>query len=112
MIRSVNEGKISTGQYGAVMIDEGHDFEPEWLKLAVQMVDPEINSLLLYDDAQSIYERSVQQSFSFASVGIQARGRTKILKVNYRNTQDVLNLAYEFAKEVMLPSCWLVMSAN
>ena len=34
---------------------EGHDFEPEWLKLVAQMVHPETNSLLvLYDDAQSI----------------------------------------------------------
>jgi hypothetical protein len=42
-----------------VLIDEGHDFAPEWLKLAAQMVDPATNSLLLlYDDAQSIYERA------------------------------------------------------
>jgi hypothetical protein len=33
---------------------QGHDFEPEWLKLVAQMVHPETNSLLvLYDDAQS-----------------------------------------------------------
>jgi superfamily I DNA/RNA helicase len=64
-----------------VLIDEGHDFRPEWLKLAVQMVDPATNSLLvLYDDAQSIYERSRSKQFSFKSVGIQAQGRTTILK--------------------------------
>jgi superfamily I DNA/RNA helicase len=46
-----------------------------------QMVDPATNSLLvLYDDAQSICERSRSKQFSFKSVGIQAQGRTTILK--------------------------------
>ena len=39
-----------------MLIDEGHDVETPWLKLAAQMVDPATNSLLLLcDDAQSIY---------------------------------------------------------
>jgi superfamily I DNA/RNA helicase len=79
---------IPSGQYQAVLIDEGHDFAPEWLKLVTQMVDPATNSLLvLYDDAQSIYERARSKQFSFKSVGIQAQGRTTILKINYRNTR-------------------------
>ncbi|HEY9747388.1 MAG TPA: 3'-5' exonuclease, partial [Allocoleopsis sp.] len=69
------------------------------------MVDPETNSLLvLYDDAQSLYGEDKKQKFSFKSVGIQAQGRTTILKLNYRNTAEVLTLAYEFAKEVMAPT--------
>jgi len=32
-------------------------------------------------------------------VGIQAQGRTTILKVNYRNTAEVLAVAYAFAQE-------------
>ncbi len=48
-------------QYGAVLVDEGHDFEPESLKLVAQMVHPETNSLLvLYDDAQSINRRKAR----------------------------------------------------
>lgn len=87
------------------MIDEGHDFQPEWLKLAAQMVDPETDSLLvLYDDAQNLYGESGKKKFSFKSVGIKAQGRTTILKINYRNTAEVLSLAYEFAKEVMTPT--------
>ena len=59
VITGVDRGHIPTGQYLAVLIDEGHDFAPEWLKLVTQMVDPATNSLLvLYDDAQSIYERA------------------------------------------------------
>ena len=56
VIAAVERGDIPRAQYGAVLIDEGHDFEAEWLQLVVQMIDPETNALLfLYDDAQSIY---------------------------------------------------------
>jgi hypothetical protein len=79
----VEHDAIPRAQYAAVLIDEGHDFKPEWLRLIVQMVDKETNSLLvLYDDAQKIYEESRQaRKFSFASVGIQAQGRTTILRL-------------------------------
>lgn len=103
VIAGVDEGHIPGGQYGAVMIDEGHDFEPQWFRVATQMVDPDTNSVLvLYDDAQSIYERS-QRRFSFSSVGVQAQGRTTILRINYRNTRQVLDLASRFARELLDP---------
>lgn len=105
VIRGVERGQIPAAQYDAVMIDEGHDFKPEWLKLVVQMVDPHTNSLLvLYDDAQSIYEGGRQKNFSFKSVGIQAQGRTTILKVNYRNTQEIFEFAAQFATELLKPA--------
>lgn len=102
VIRGVDRGQIPSGQYQAVLIDEGHDFEPAWLKLAAQMVDPETNSLLLlYDDAQSIYQRRRAQQFSFKSVGIQAQGRTTILKINYRNTRQILQTASMVAADLL-----------
>ena len=102
VIRGVDQKHIPSGQYQAVMIDEGHDFAPEWLKLVTQMVDPTTNSLLvLYDDAQSIYERARSKQFSFKSVGIQAQGRTTILKINYRNTKQILQTANLIAADLL-----------
>ena len=102
VIRAVDRKQIPSGQYQAVMIDEGHDFAPEWLKLVTQMVDPATNSLLLlYDDAQSIYERARSKQFSFKSVGIQAQGRTTILKINYRNTKQILQTANLVASDLL-----------
>lgn len=99
VIAGVERGQIPQGQYGALLIDEGHDFEPEWLALVSQMVDPQTNSLLLlYDDAQSIYQRKTMR-FSLASVGIQAPGRTTILRLNYRNSREILQFAYDFARD-------------
>ena len=102
VIRAVERSQIPGGQYQAVMIDEGHDFAPEWLRLVTQMVDPATNSLLvLYDDAQSIYERARSKQFSFKSVGIQAQGRTTILKINYRNTRQILHTASLVAADLL-----------
>lgn len=101
VISGVEHRSIPRGQYAAVLIDEGHDFEPEWLKLIVQMVDPAHNALLLLcDDAQSIYAGR-RRRFSFSSVGIEARGRTTILKLNYRNTHEILQLAKAFAGHLL-----------
>lgn len=102
VIHGVDRRQIPSGQYQAVLIDEGHDFAPEWLKLITQMVDPTTNSLLvLYDDAQSIYERTRSKQFSFKSVGIQAQGRTTILKINYRNTRQILQTASLVAADLL-----------
>lgn len=102
VIRSVDRGLIPSAQYDAVLIDEGHDFKSEWFKLVVQMIHPDSNSLLvLYDDAQSIYHGAKKLRFSFSSVGVQAKGRTTILKLNYRNTAEVLSVARAFADDLL-----------
>ena len=105
IIEGVDKERIPREQYGALLIDEGHDFEESWLQLVVQMIDKESNSLLmLYDDAQSIYKSKAGLGFSLSSVGIQARGRTTILKLNYRNTREILEYAYEFSHDYMAPT--------
>ncbi|CAN5468957.1 nuclease-related domain-containing DEAD/DEAH box helicase [soil metagenome] len=104
VIHGVETGFIPRAQYGAIMIDEGHDFEPEWLKLIAQMTDPADDSLLLlYDDAQSIYRKSNGLNFSLSSVGIKAQVRTTILRLNYRNTREILAFAYDFASIFLEP---------
>ena len=101
----VESGTIPRAQYSAVLIDEGQDFAPEWLRLVVQMVDPETNSLLLlYDDAQSVYANGGKRKFTFKSIGIEAQGRTTILRLNYRNTLEVLAVAKTFAEELLASS--------
>ena len=100
VVDAISDGRIPLGLYGAVMVDEGHDFEASWFELITQMVNPETNSLLvLYDDAQNLYGKRQERQFSFKSVGIQAQGRTTVLKINYRNPVEVLDLACAFVQE-------------
>ncbi|TCI11422.1 DNA helicase II [Dyella soli] len=103
VIAGVDSGQIPRFQYGAVLVDEGHDFEPDWYRLIVQMIDPDTNSLLvLYDDAQNIYGQAQRKKISWKSLGVQAQGRTTILKLNYRNTLEILSVARGFASELLL----------
>lgn len=102
VIDHAETGIIPKGQYDAILIDEGHDFEDEWYKLIVQMVNPDNPRLLvLYDDAQSIYKKD-QRKLVFSKVGIQARGRTIVLKLNYRNTKEILTVAKHFAEQLLV----------
>lgn len=103
VIAGADKGRLPRAQYAAILIDEGHDFEPEWFKLLVQMIDPETNSLLiLYDDVQNIYGKRKRRSTTWASLGIKVTGgsgtgrRSTILKVNYRNTVEALDFSYQF----------------
>ncbi|MFO1219997.1 MAG: 3'-5' exonuclease [Burkholderiaceae bacterium] len=99
--RALETGFVPSGQYTALLVDEAHDFEDAWLRMAVRLVNPDTKSLLvLYDDAQSIYQKK-RRRFNFASVGIDARGRTSILKINYRNTAEVLALAVHCAQSLL-----------
>lgn len=99
VICGAETGRVPRAQYAAILIDEGHDFEPEWFKLLVQMLDPETDSLLLvYDDVQGIYKR--KRPKTWASVGINVPGRrSTILKMNYRNTAEALDVAFRFVSD-------------
>ena len=57
VVKAVDQGHIPTAQYDAVLIDEAHDFEPQWLALAAKMVNPRTKALMVvYDDIQAIYK--------------------------------------------------------
>ena len=100
--KAVKNGHVPGGQYAALLVDEAHDFDEAWLRVAASMVDPTTNSLLvLYDDAQSIYQKK-RRKFTFSSVGIKARGRTNVLKFNYRNTAEVLAVASDLAQSLLV----------
>jgi hypothetical protein len=93
-------GHIPGGQYDGVLIDEAHDFEPEWLSLAVKMVNPNTKAFMIaYDDMQAIYKGRRRPVRS--QLGIEAKGRTRVLKVNYRNTVQILGFARRIAEEVV-----------
>jgi superfamily I DNA/RNA helicase len=98
--RETGRGHIPSGQYDAVLIDEAHDFEPEWLSLAVKMVNPNTKAFMIaYDDMQAIYKGMTRPVWS--QLGIEAKGRTRVLKINYRNTVQILRLARQVAAEVV-----------
>jgi len=100
VLDAAERGLIPGGQYDAVLIDEAHDFEPQWLALAAKMVNPDTKALMIvYDDAQAIYKGRKRPVWK--QLGIEAAGRTTVLKVNYRNTAPILRFARRFAADVI-----------
>ena len=100
VLDAAERGLIPGGQYDAVLIDEAHDFEPQWLALAAKMVNPDTRALMIvYDDAQAIYKGRKRPVWK--QLGIEAAGRTTVLKMNYRNTAQILRFARKFAADVI-----------
>jgi hypothetical protein len=89
-------GGGDAGSYDAVLIDEAQDFEPSWFKCAaLAMKEPRGGDLLIVGDRnQENYRRP---KVSWAALGISAKGRTRVLRQNYRNTKTILAAAAPFA---------------
>jgi superfamily I DNA and RNA helicase len=52
VVKAVDQGHIPTEQYDAVLIEEAHDFEPQWLALAAKMVSMRARERGLWADDQ------------------------------------------------------------
>lgn len=80
-------------RYRAVLLDEAQDFSTNALRFAVGLLQPGNDDFVVVADAaQNIFRRK----FSWKQAGIQAQGRTRILRVNYRNTREILEFASGF----------------
>ncbi|WP_307601765.1 DEAD/DEAH box helicase [Variovorax boronicumulans] len=100
---ALERGFVPRGQYTAVMIDEAHDFEDAWLRMATELVNPATRALLvLYDHTQAIYRKQTRK-VPFKALGIDVVGgrRSSILRTNYRNTAEVLSLALRCTEGIL-----------
>jgi len=80
-------------RYRAVLLDEAQDFGTSALKFALGLLQAGSDDFIIVaDSAQNIYRRK----FSWKNAGIQAQGRTRILRINYRNTREILQFASAF----------------
>lgn len=82
-----NPGK---SPYCAVLTDEIQDFRTADLKLLRALVPKGPSDLFLVGDN---YQRIYPRTTSLAACGIEVRGRSRHLKVNYRTTQQIRNWA-------------------
>lgn len=88
--QALASGRISPPVYDAILIDEAQDWAPNWIRIMNRMIHPEHGVVFLADDpSQSIY-----RSFSWKEKGISVSGRTRWLRVPYRNTREIYQAAY------------------
>ena len=79
------------GMFDFVLVDETQDFDPKRLEFAYRLLKPGRRDFVVARDAaQNVYRRP-----AWLPSDTSGRGRTKILSTNYRNTREVLYLAFE-----------------
>jgi len=97
--------ELVTPIFDAILIDEYQDFYDDWLKLCINLCKETeyknssgdtvkgINLFLAGDRLQSIYN---ERELSWAQLGINMQGRSKLLKKTYRTGKEHINLALDF----------------
>jgi DNA helicase IV len=73
-----------------VVIDEAQDLAPAELKFFAPLAPAKANGLFLSGD---VGQRIFQHPFSWASLGVDVRGRSQTLKVCYRTSQQIRRAA-------------------
>ncbi|MGO4532626.1 3'-5' exonuclease [Paenibacillus sp. 2TAF8] len=97
LLEKVEQGQQELPKYDAILIDEGQDFDADWLRLVSLCLNDETQSLLLVEDrAQTIFKRKNSLA---QDTGLDFRGRSKILTINYRNTAQIVQFAWDFYKD-------------
>ncbi len=90
----------SKHRYQAILIDEAQDFYDEWFQAMLPAVNPDTNSIFfVYDNTQSVYGQPhrLKDSWTWKSLGFTIPGgRSQIFELNYRNTPEILELAWQF----------------
>ncbi len=75
--------------YDAIFIDEGQDFAPSWVQVALALLKPHGDLLICDDPSQSIF-----CSYNWAQKGLSVVGRTRILRVPFRSTREISQAAH------------------
>jgi superfamily I DNA/RNA helicase len=88
--------KTTGARYRAVMVDKAQDFDTEALQFCVELLEAtqpdEQDLVIVADSAQNIFRKN----FRWKDAGIKAQGRARVLRVNYRNTREILEFAHGF----------------
>ena len=89
--------KASGFQYDAILIDEAQDFYDEWFQALLSVLNPDTQSLFfVYDNTQAIYGQAHRRksNWTWKSLGINVAGRSQVFDINYRNSPEILNAAW------------------
>lgn len=85
----LEEGKV-TSPFTAVVVDEVQDLKPAELRFLAALCASKPQNLMLTGDAgQRIYPGG----FSLKALGIEVVGRSHVLKINYRTTEQIRRAA-------------------
>ncbi|WP_428122255.1 3'-5' exonuclease [Candidatus Poriferisodalis sp.] len=107
---SLTERLDDSRRFDVVLVDEAQDFDHLRLDLCYKLLksqrrdlsskshllDSGGHFLRVYDSAQNVLRR---RGATWNPPGVTAQGRTEVLRVNYRNTREILEFAMNFLAE-------------
>ncbi len=74
--------------FDAVFIDEGQDFAPSWMRVIKAITNPKGDLFICDDPSQAIF-----RSYNWLQKGVDAKGRSRILRVPFRSTLEISDAA-------------------
>ncbi len=87
-------------RFDAVIIDEAQDLDPSLLRMLIALCRAPNRLFVTADANQSIYRSSFR--WSDVHEHLQFRGRTGILRVNYRSTREIGEAAHSYLGDDLL----------
>ena len=88
-LKYLNSGIVPDKKYNVILIDEAQHFAPTWMKIINQFLEPGGVLFLCDDPSQSMY-----RFFSWRQKGIEVTGKTRWLRIPYRNTRQIFEAAF------------------
>lgn len=76
--------------YDAVVVDEAQDMGPAVMRLIRMLVPRQANDIFIVGDG---HQRIYRRRYALSACGIEVRGRSRKLKINYRTTEETRRFA-------------------
>lgn len=90
--RKLLEAEGNHPKYAAIIVDEGQDFSDNAFRLLRTLVgEQHENDIFIVGDA---HQRIYRNRPTLSKCGINVRGRSSILKINYRTTEEIRRYAF------------------
>jgi hypothetical protein len=93
-LQYLEEGVEPDKLYDVILIDEAQHFAPTWMRIIERFLKPGGSLFLCDDPSQSVY-----RYYSWRQKGVEVVGRTRWLRIPYRNTRQIFEAAYALIKE-------------
>lgn len=96
--RKILEKTTEARNYAFVIVDEGQDFSANAFRLLRALAGPEHqNDLFIVGDA---HQRIYRKKAVLSKCGINVRGRSSYLRINYRTTEEIRKYAFALLKGI------------
>ena len=96
--RKIAEAEMPEGQYSSIIVDEGQDFGTNAFRLLRMLAGQEHeNDIFIVGDT---HQRIYRNKTVLSHCGINVRGRSSYLRINYRTTEETRKFAFSLLKGI------------